>query len=187
MTATNQVRDLWRQSQSKLKALSAVSNRHRGDMLTTKHIDFETPNLYLAPVTMSANEAVLTLAMASHQVALIAGRAFRVAAAFCGIMTRHKIEGNNNVYRREEKTRYCPTLACAFSGVSIETDGAQMARVSGRARFAFEALSGHPVAPVGRAHFVVVAAVARPTETAGQERIAEETLGTPVAFDESEI
>ena len=79
------------------------------------------------------------------------------------------------------------TLACAFSGVAVETDGAELARMSGCACFAFKALPSHSVAPVSWAHFVVVAAVAPLTETAGQEGITEETFRTPVAFDESEI
>ena len=40
------------------------------------------------------------------------------------------------------------TLACAFSGVAVETDGAELARMSGCACFAFKALPSHSVAPV---------------------------------------
>ena len=79
------------------------------------------------------------------------------------------------------------TMACAFSGVAVETDGAELARIPGCSRFALEALPSHSVAPVSWAHFVVVAAVASLTETTGQEGITEETFGTPVTFDESEI
>jgi hypothetical protein len=128
---------------------------------------------------VSAGEAIPALALARLRVALDAGRALAVATALCVNSIFKFLKNLGRLKMLESRRRTDLTLAGALGGVAVVTGSAQLARLAGRARFAFEALASQSVAPVRRPDFVVAAAVARLAESAGHQRVAVVTVSAP--------